>query len=262
MTDRSGGAGRRRATLGANRSRPGATVMDSYRLALYVHLAAGSIALLTFWGAALARKGSPVHIAIGRTYLVAMVVVLVTAAGLAVAFVLRGRPAIGTFFAYLVVITATACWLAWRAIRSKRAPAAYYGPAFKRLGWLNLGAGLLTLGIGIKLGISLLMIFSWIGILAGGSMLREVRRPPVAKPRWWLREHYFNVLGMGVATHIAFLGLGLNRLLTPLGIQPPPLLAWLLPVAVAILAGIWLDRRYGRWGRALPSPLAAELRLP
>lgn len=219
--------------------------MDAYRLAVYLHLAAGTLALVTYWSAALARKGSPLHIAIGRTYLLAMVVVLVTSAGLAVAFVLRGRPAIGTFLAYLVVITATACWLAWRAIRSKRAPARYFGAGFLRLGWLNFAAGLITFGIGVQLGIALLMIFSWVGIIGGAAMISEARRPLPSNRRWWLREHYFNVLGMGVATHIAFLGLGLNRLLAPLGIQPPQLLAWALPLGVAILARVWLDRRYG-----------------
>jgi hypothetical protein len=157
-----------------------------------------------------------------------------------------GRPAIGTFLAYLVVITATACWLAWRAIRSKRAPADYFGRGFLRLGWLNLVAGLMTLGIGVKLGIDLLMVFSWVGIFGGAVMIRQVGRPPSDNRRWWLREHYFNVLGAGVATHIAFLGLGLNRLLAPLGIQPPQLVARTLPLAVAFFAGIWLDRRYGR----------------
>jgi hypothetical protein len=227
--------------------------MDAYTLAVNLHLAAGTVALVTFWSAALARKGSPLHIVVGRSYLVAMIVVLLTSAGLAAAFIAGGRPAIGTFLGYLVVITATACWLAWRAIRAKRAPAGYFGAGFRRLGWLNLAAGLLVFGIGVQLGIALLMIFSWVGILGGAAMLRKTRRPPVANRRWWLREHYVNVLGMGVATHIAFLGLGLNRLLAPLGIQPPQLLAWTLPLAVAILAGFWLERRYGlRRERATP----------
>lgn len=228
--------------------------MDTYRLTVYLHLAAGTLALVTYWSAALARKGSPLHIAVGRTYLLAMIVVLVTSAGLAAAFIVRGRPAIGTFLAYLVVITATACWLAWRAIRSKRAPADYFGAGFHRLGWLNLGAGLVTFGIGVKLGISLLMVFSWVGILGGAAMIRQARRPPSTHRRWWLREHYFNVLGTGVATHIAFLGLGLNRLLAPLGVQPPQLLAWTLPLVVAFFAAIWLDRRYGAQRSALPAP--------
>jgi hypothetical protein len=103
------------------------------------------------------------------------------------------------------------------------------------------------------------MLFSWVGILGGAGMIRQAHRPPVAERRWWLRAHYFNVLGMGVATHIAFLGLGLNRLLAPLGIQPPQLLAWTLPLAVAMAAGIWLDRRYG--GRRTGVPPAAAMRL-
>jgi hypothetical protein len=222
--------------------------MDAYRLAVYLHLAAGTLALLTYWSAAIARKGSPLHIRIGRTYLLAMIVVLITAAGLAVAFFLRGRPVTGTFLGYLVVITATACWLAWRAIRSKRVPATYFGRGFLRLGVLNLAAGLIVFGIGIKLGVSLLAVFSWVGIIGGASMLWQWRRPPVDSRRWWLREHYFNMLGNGVATHIAFLSLGLNRLLAPLGLQPPQLLAWTLPVAVAVLTAVWLDRRYGSAG--------------
>jgi hypothetical protein len=226
--------------------------MDAYTLAVTLHLAAGTVALVTFWSAALARKGSPLHIVVGRSYLVAMIIVLLTSAGLAAAFIASGRPAIGTFLGYLVVITATACWLAWRAIRTKHAPAEYFGAGFRRLGWLNLSAGLVVFGIGVKLGIALLMIFSWVGILGGAAMLRQARHPPATKRRWWLREHYFNVLGMGVATHIAFLGLGLNRLLAPLGIQPPQMIAWMLPLAVAVLAGFWLERRYG--ARRVPSP--------
>jgi hypothetical protein len=218
--------------------------MDAYQLAVFLHLAAGTVALVTFWSAALARKGSPLHIAVGRIYLSSMVIVLVTSAGLAAAFITSGRPAIGTFLAYLVVITATACWLAWRAIRTKRTPERYFGRGLRRIGWLNLGAGLLVFGIGVKLGITLLMVFSWIGILGGAAMIRQERHAPAANPRWWLREHYLNVLGMGVATHIAFFSLGLNRLLAPLGIQPPQLLAWTLPVMVALIAGVWLDRRY------------------
>jgi hypothetical protein len=227
--------------------------MGSYDLAVDLHIIAGTVALLTYWSAALARKGSPLHILVGRTYLGAMLVVLVTAAGLAVAFVLRGRPAIGVFLAYLVVITTTACWLAWRAVRAKRAPAAYFGPGFGRLGWLNLAAGLVTLGIGVRLGIALLMIFPWIGILGGAAMIRQARRPPPADRRWWLREHYFNMVGNGVATHIAFFGLGLNRLLAPFELQPPQLLVWTLPLAVAMVAGVWLDRRYGPGSRRMNS---------
>lgn len=219
--------------------------MDACQFAVFVHLAAGTVALATFWAAALARKGSPLHVAIGRTYLAAMCLVLVTSAGLAAAFITGGRPAIGTFLAYLVVITATACWLAWRAIRTKRTPERYFGRGLRRIGWLNLGAGLLTFGIGVQLGIGLLMLFSWIGILGGAVMVRQAGQSPAGNPRWWLREHYLNVLGMGVATHVAFLSLGLNRLLAPFGIEPPQMIGWTLPLVVALLAGAWLDRRYG-----------------
>ena len=55
------------------------------------------------------------------------------------------------------------------------------------------------------------------------------------------------MVGLGAATHIAFLGIGLNRLVEAAGWAMPPqfqLVGWFAPVAVAVVAGIVLDRRY------------------
>ena len=49
---------------------------------------------------------------------------------------MRGRPVTGAFLGYLVVITATACWLAWRAVRAQRAATEYFGASYRLLGWM------------------------------------------------------------------------------------------------------------------------------
>ena len=219
--------------------------MDFYDSLVLLHVAAGTLALATYWGAAAARKGGTLHRRIGQAYLLAMVVVLVTALGMTVEFVRHGMHGIAVFLAYLVVISGTACWQAWRSVRSKRDRAGFYGAGYRRLAWTNLLSGVATLAAGIALSNMLLMVFCWIGIVAGITALRQLRAPlPANDPRWWMREHVQSNLGNGVATHVAFFTIGLDRVVGPLGVEVPQLFPWLAPVAVAIAAGIWLDRKY------------------
>ena len=218
--------------------------MDMYRYLVIAHIAAGSIALLTFWIAAIARKGSPLHKRIGKCYLLAMVGIVGTALPMALVFMARGRLGTGVFLAYLVVITASGMWLSWRAIQLKRDRAAYFNGRFRQVGWMNLISGLMVFGVGVQLGSALLMGFCWVGVFIGIGMLRRAGNPP-AMPNWWLREHYGSMLGNGVATHIAFLGIGLKGFLTSFGIPSLMLVPWFAPLLVAGVAAVYLDRRYG-----------------
>jgi hypothetical protein len=221
--------------------------MDSiYPLLVFVHGAAGALALATYWLAAGATKGGRVHRAAGSTYLAVMLAVVATAVPMAVQMALAGRPGIATFLAYLVVITATPMWLGRRAVRMKRDQAGYRAGAYPAVAVINIAVGLGVHAVGWALGQALLIGFSLIGVVIGVNMLRK-RRTPVAHPRWWMQEHYGAMLGCGVATHIAFLAIGSNRLLAAFGITAPSwfgLMAWFVPVLVSVLAGLWLDRRY------------------
>ncbi len=219
---------------------------QNYRITLFVHIVAGSIALASYWLAALARKGSPLHRGSGKAYLGAMTVILASSSLLAGHFWARGKTGIATFLTYLVLITATAMWLGWRATRMKRDQAGFRGPRYLGVALLNVLAGVLVCGIGLRSGNALLIGFSQVGIVVGAQMLWR-RAHPLQMPRWWLKEHFGAMLGCGVATHIAFLGIGLRRILAAFDLQLPPqvaLLAWFLPIAVAVAAGLWLDRRY------------------
>ncbi|MGE4071316.1 MAG: hypothetical protein AB7E72_09100 [Lysobacterales bacterium] len=218
--------------------------MDTYHYLVLAHIAAGSIALLTFWIAAIARKGSPLHKRVGKYYLLAMIGIVATALPMALVFVARGRLGVGVFLGYLVVITASGMWLSWRSIQLKRDRPGYFNPRFRQVAWLNLLAGLAVFGVGLQLGSALLMGFCWVGVIIGIGMLRRAGNPP-AMANWWLREHYGSMLGNGVATHIAFLGIGLNGFLASFGIPSLMLLPWFAPLLVAGVAAVYLDRRYG-----------------
>jgi hypothetical protein len=142
--------------------------------------------------------------------------------------------------------------MAWLAIRWKRDFARFTGMGFR------IGAGVLTLaGVGVvALGVAaqswLLVIFGLIGPAGGLEARRLIRNGP-SGPNWWIKEHYGAMIGNGVATHIAFLQIGLLRLVPELGATVIQHLAWFAPLAVGIAAGRWLDRRYLR-----PRPVTAK----
>ncbi|WP_167284835.1 DUF2306 domain-containing protein [Marilutibacter alkalisoli] len=233
--------------------------MNAYGLLFATHVAAGTVALLTFWSAALLRKGSQPHRLVGRAYLLAMVCVIATALPMCVVQYQRGQPVTAAFLAYLVVITSTAVWSAWRAVRDKHDVVRYTGPVFVVLGVLSLLTGAAVLALGVRVNSPLLMGFSSIGLVAGiDTLLKRIRREKMAaRPGWWRTEHYTSMLGNGIATHIAFLGIGLPRLLPSLGGSSLQYLAWFGPLLVAVLAKLWLDRRW-KPGPARPTGRAMD----
>ncbi len=221
--------------------------MDSaYKLMLFVHGLSGLVALITFWVAALAKKGSPLHVRIGKTYMIAMLGIIVTALPMAIIIGMRGNSGVATFLAYLVVITASSMWLGRRAIRSKRDQTAMRDGVYSAVAALNLVASAVVFAIGLKTSEVLLMGFSVIGFFTGSRMLIR-RMRPLTMTRWWMKEHIAAMVGCGVATHIAFLSIGINRVIDMLGLHAPEgfgLVAWMAPLAVATATGLWLDRKY------------------
>jgi len=230
--------------------------MTAYQMLAAAHGLIGTLALTTFWMAAALRKGGLLHRRVGQAYLLAMLGIIVTAGPMAWTFYRSGRVGTAAFLAYLMVITAAGVWSQWRAIRDKNDVARYTGPVYFGLGVLSLVSGLGVLLLGIEIGSPLLMGFSSVGMFVGVDRLRKRlhRERLGAQPRWWLVEHYNAVLGNGVATHIAFLAIGLPRLLPSIGTGALTYLAWFGPLIVALIAKVLIDRRW--------KPRAARMPLP
>ena len=217
-----------------------------YSFVVAIHGVVGVLALLAFWTAAAVRKGSPLHRRVGQGYLLAMLGIIATALPLAAFKYQQGKPVIAAFLAYLAVITATGVWSAWRAIRDKHDVVRYAGVAYAGFAWLCLVAGIGVLALGLRVGSPLLAGFSAIGLFVGQDMLRNRRNPARlgAQPRWWLTEHYTAMLGNGIATHIAFLAIGLPRLRPAVDGTALHYVAWFGPVGVALVAKVVIDRRW------------------
>ena len=220
--------------------------MDLYHAAALGHASLGTLALVTFWTAGMSKKGSPRHRGAGKIYLLAMAGLLALALPMSLYIIAHGHVVIGSFLSYLLVITCTSVWLSWRAIRDKRDWARFTGRVYHALKWLNLVSGVSIALVGLFFAQSMQLVivaFSAIGI-AGVLRQRPVSRQPPPDTRWWMRQHLGAMLGNGVATHIAFLSIGLPRLLPALSGPLFTNLAWLGPLAASFIAGAWLTRKY------------------
>lgn len=227
--------------------------MDFYDGVRLVHIMSGTVALATFWTAAFLRKGSSNHRRVGRTYLIAMVVIMLTAVPLALHAFAQGNAVVGTFLLYLIVITGTPTWLAWRAIRDKQSFKAFTGPVYRALAGLNLIAGAIVFYFGLRFDTFLLIGFSAVGALGGVFMLRYALIPQTDR-MWYLSRHYGAIIGCGVATHVAFLNLGLSRLVPPEWHTAVLNFSFFGPLSVSLVARWWLHRKY----RRNPSSLSAR----
>ena len=220
--------------------------MSWYSNTAILHAAVGATALITFWIAGMTKKGSPLHKATGKIYLLAMVGILLSAFPMATFILLNGKPVIGGFLLYLLIITMTSVWNGWRSIRDKRDWKRYTGPIYKALMALNLLSGLAIAAVGLFLAEQMQMVitsFSLIGIITAINMYRFQREAP-ADPRWWMREHLTAMVGNGVATHIAFLQIGLPKILPMISGPVMINVAWIGPLLVAVVAGTYLTRKY------------------
>jgi len=217
--------------------------MTFYEITRNLHIIGGTVALIAFWWTWAMRKGTSRHRLIGRIYLVAIAFIIVTAVPLALGAFERGLPVRGAFLLYLVVITGTPAWLAWRAIRDKADVKRYAGGLYRALAWLSIASGAAVLALGLKFQVLLLSGFSAVGIITGALMLRFARKL-TAERNWWMSEHYGSIIATGVATHVAFINLGLSHIVPQEWAQQLTTFSFFAPLLIAVGARRWLDRKY------------------
>jgi uncharacterized membrane protein len=220
--------------------------MSWYTSTALLHAAIGCSALLSFWVAGLSKKGSAVHKLAGKIYLLSMTGILISGMPMSLYLLFYKNFVSGAFLTYLLFITATSVWMSWRAIQDKQNFQRFIGPVYRLLMVLNFVSAACIIAIALMVPNDsqiILLAFSSIGIIGSIKMFRFMRQAPT-ETRWWLRQHISAMIGNGVATHIAFLLVGLPKVMPMLSGPMLQNIGWLAPLTVSLIAGVYLKRKY------------------
>ena len=151
--------------------------MELFDLGRLLHSAVGTIALGSFWTAALASKGGRTHRKAGKVYLLALIGVMTLSTLMVAGKALEGDPGTAIFLGFLISMVGTASWLMWFSIRYRRDAARLLGPVYRALAsWLML-SGLALFGLGAARGAALMMFLSLLGVGFGANMWRLALAP-------------------------------------------------------------------------------------
>jgi uncharacterized membrane protein len=213
----------------------------------YFHLAAGAIALVSFWFPLFTRKGARFHRTAGWIFVGAMSVILVSAAAMTVERVLGGNRDFALFLGFLTLITFSAVWGGIVVLRRKAGPHLMRTPFdFAILVLIGL-AGLILLWQWWQTRFPLLLVFGALGVLIAIPEMLKWRKPAPVVPRYWFYHHLESMITAGMAAHIAFFAFGSTRLWPDLYAGQPwwlMLIPWVAPFPIAFAAIALLKRHY------------------
>ena len=237
-----------------------------HALLVNVHIAVGALVLVLFWVPAFARKGSPLHVKVGKVYVTSMYVVVVTAF-VASVIVLADpigirRPGeshgpaetaelaarfqmMSLFLLMLSVLVFTSLRHGILALRQRTVPGSLARPAHRvligALGVLGLIVGIL----GLVNSAVLLIIFGGISLAAATGMFRDtlVERPD---RKAQLIAHLNGLIGSGIGVYTAFFAFGGSRLLGEILTGYWQAIPWVLPAIIGTIVINRLERSYKR----------------
>lgn len=219
--------------------------LDLFQLGRSLHIAAGSVALVTFWIAACSVKGSPLHKRAGRIYLCALIAVLALSTLMVAGQAQQGDAGRAVFLAFLISLVSTATWLMWFAIRGRNDRERFLGWTYRGLATWLIAAGSAMLVLGVMRGRPLMILLSLLGIGFGANMWRLVFAGVHGRV-WWLQQHMNGAMLNFVATHDSFFALGVGSVVPELRQPVPRMLIALAVILIGLGLRIWIGKRHLR----------------
>ena len=216
--------------------------MDLFDLGRLLHSAIGTIALVSFWTAALAPKGGPRHRAAGKVYLLALVGVMAMSTLMVAGRALRGDAGMAIFLAFLISLVGTASWLMWFSIRYRRDADRLLGSTYRGLASSLIVTGLALFALGVFRRGPMMMLLSLLGVGFGANMWRLAlahRRDG----KWWLAHHMNGAMLNFIATHDSFVALGIGSVIHELHRPVPRMLVAASVITIGITLRVILGRR-------------------
>ena len=221
--------------------------MDLYESARVAHIAVGTVVLVSFWGAALARKGSAPHRRFGRAYVGAMAVLLAATLVIATGSALAGDPMRAVFNVYVSLISVASVWMAWSSIDNRHDFERYRGWPYRLICFALGGYGLFLLGAVPTMSqparMAMVTAFAVLGLSIAGAMAWRIVRG-ADDARWWLSEHLTAMSINFAATHASFSILALSTVLPALKepwTRTAILVMWM---SSALVVRVWAGKRF------------------
>jgi hypothetical protein len=218
--------------------------MHLFELGRLLHGSVGIIALISFWVAAFAVKGSLLHRKAGGVYLPSMLSIMALSILMVAGKAFQeGSPGMAIYILFLISMVGTACWLMWFAVRNKRDRRRLLGPTYRTLATLLIVFGTAVLLITIAINRPVGIFLSLLGIAFGANMWRLVFVKQT-DGRWWLQHHMNGVMLNFIATHDSFIALGIGSLVPELRLSVPRMLIAATITVIAISLRIWYGKRW------------------
>lgn len=203
-------------------------------LSLWIHIASGTLALLSAPMAILLRRQTPRHRIAGKVYFYSMLVVAITAVIISLYKELPFLLMVGVFSFYAIWDARRA--LALKQLHKKQQPkwydwaAGFFTFCFN-IGLLFYGINFLMKGVGFGW---VAIVFGTIGVMSVFSSLRKfIKRP--TDPKHWLYTHVSGMLAGYIATVTAFMAVNVRFL--------PALVVWLAPTVIGTSLIFWFIGR-------------------
>lgn len=209
----------------------------AYSTFLKAHVISGCISLVLFWMPVFLKKGSHWHNKIGKWYVYAMWVVVITAACLSIRNFIVGRTIMGAFLGFIALITAKPLWHGRAVLKVKKKQTVSYRYIHLALQMAIVCSSIAMITYGIYLkgeGAAILMFFfGGLGILDIPALIRNLKQPDVKVE--WLKEHISAMLVSGIAAYTAFLVFGARQFLEAHFTGIWSMLPWVAPTII----GLW-----------------------
>jgi hypothetical protein len=215
-----------------------------YEPVYWLHIAIGSVAVMLYWAALTAAKGSSRHRRCGRVFLLTLLGVLISVGGIFFASSRAFARAEFVEFGYLTLCVVTVGSTGWRALRWRGDVERFRDSGFRVLGAAAFVMGALLLGIGLVNGLIMPVIFSVIGLSFGGAMVRFAWMRATPHPNWALIWHLNAMCFLFNAVHGTLLAIVWKTFFAPGAGDEVNVVSQVATMAIALGLRLHYGRRF------------------
>jgi hypothetical protein len=227
-------------------------VLTFFHILVALHIAFGSVGLISFWVPVIGKKGARNHRLWGKVFAYAILGAGSIALMLSICTLidpLRTHPHLkdavfvrgifGYMMLYLAILTLNLAWYGLMTLRNKANHTANRRGLNLALQPLLIIAALICAVEGVLIGQYLMVGMSIVGFATAGTNLFFMFNPN-PPPKAYLKEHVKAIVGAGISVYTAFSAFGAVRLMPSLALHPG---LWAIPLVIGLAIILYHHRQ-------------------